>query len=309
MPIKSKSTAQKRKFKGTTNLWKYPLLLLIFLVCLFTLYLIIVPAKYWDGKTRLALAIQDKDGSVKLSVFDPQTDSITILNIPANTEVEVTRQLGSWKMGSVWQLGVNEKIGGSIISETASSSLRLPTETWADTPALGLTKDGTLAIWTAVFGNYKTNLNLKDRLAIGLFAQGVKSPQRNEIDLAATPLLVKTKLADGSTGYKVRDSAVAQISTYFADAQISKENLNVVIYYPRNRLQEVQKLGEVIQILGVKVTSLEPLTQDLNFNCIINSQGNLTTKKIADVFNCKTEIKKNQTGIELRVGEDFFKRF
>ncbi len=309
MPIKSHRTAQKRKPKTSKSFWRYLLGFFGLITLVFIAYLILVPAKYWDGKSRLALAIQDKSGAVKLSVFDPQTESITVITVPANTQVDVARQLGEWKIGSVWKLGENEKIGGSIISETVTKTLRLPTEGWADMGALGFTKDNNLAIWQSVIGAYKTNLSLKDRIGIAFFAQSVKSPQRNEIDLSQTPLLIRTKLSDGSLGYEVRDLSVAQISAYFADARISEENIGVSIFYPRSRMQEVQKLGEIIQILGVKVTSLELLTQDLVFNCKIVSQGNLTAKKIAEVFNCKTEIKNNQTGIQLLVGEEFFRRF
>lgn len=305
MPIKH--TKIRKSTKKKSPVLRYVLLALGALLIGFVIYLIIMPAKLWGSESRLALAVPTKEGSIKVLVFDPQTHSITTLHIPGNTELEVAHQLGSWKAASIYKLGVNEKLGGRLISETVTKSLRLPTEAWAEESALGFTSGNSMIVWKTVFGSYKTNLNLKDRLLLGLFSLGVKDPERAEINLAETPLLVKTKLNDGTLGYKVRESNVAKISALFGDSQVSDENLGLVIVYPEDKAKTAEKFGEVIQVLGAKVTSLESSDQK-DLDCEVVGVKSQTRRKIADVFDCKVKDSTNQD-IEIHFGDKFVKRF
>ena len=179
MPIKErKRKNQHYQRSKTKSKFKLPKFVLFFLVGFIAFVFGVVffsPNKFWDGKTRLALAIHNPDDSIAVAVFDPETNSISTLLIPQDVEVEVARQLGTWKAGSVWKLGINEKVGGKLVSETVTKALELPTEAWADTGAMGLTSENSFSIWRAALVSYKTNLNFKDKVKMAMFALGVKN--------------------------------------------------------------------------------------------------------------------------------------
>ncbi|MBX4205874.1 hypothetical protein KW795_01620 [Candidatus Microgenomates bacterium] len=314
MPVHSKNKHRVKLVKKNKSSFKFPfwlkyiLYIPFALVVVFILYIAFAPSKYWDGKSRLALAVNTKQTNINVLVFDPQTNSITSVIVPENAELEVARQLGAWKTGSIWKLGVNEKVGGQLLSETITKSFRLPTEAWADTEALGFSKANSISILKAMFTGYKTNLTLKDKIGIGLFSLSVKNSERSEIDLSQTPFLTKAKLSDGSSGYKVREVGSAQISAIFADSKISEENFSVNIFYPEGKILTAQKLGEIVQVLGTKVTSLQPLDVT-NFDCIILGRESITRTKIAQVFSCKVEKKDLGSTLEIKIGDNFIKRF
>jgi len=100
MPVKNKrSKRNKRKLTARVDkkIFKLFLYLPVVLVALFILYVVIMPAKYWDGKTRLSLAVAKKDGTSQIAVFDPQSSTINVVVIPQNTEVEVAWNWGKMK--------------------------------------------------------------------------------------------------------------------------------------------------------------------------------------------------------------------
>lgn len=108
-----------KKYKDSKKKKKSYLIFIVvvFLTLLAFLVFFLTRARYWDGKTKLSVVINERD-NVLISTFDPTLEEVTTVKIPASTQVEVSRSLGSWKLGSVWKLGKNEKVGGRLLQET-----------------------------------------------------------------------------------------------------------------------------------------------------------------------------------------------
>ena len=131
--------AQRRKrIANFKRKGKRPLarLIVVALSAVFVLYLVLT-TKYWNSKEKLSMAIISPEGAVVVSVLDPQNGEITNISIPKNTQVEASRQLGTWKIKSIWALGENEKIGGALLKDTVVKNFKFPVSVWADGEALG----------------------------------------------------------------------------------------------------------------------------------------------------------------------------
>ncbi|MEK7112444.1 MAG: hypothetical protein AAB875_03890, partial [Patescibacteria group bacterium] len=97
--------APKPKF----GLFKF-IALAVFILLL--MLLLSFQTKYWYGRFKVSAVYPTGEGDISVSVFDPKNESITSILIPGSTELDAARQLGTWRAKSVWQLGINEDLGG-----------------------------------------------------------------------------------------------------------------------------------------------------------------------------------------------------
>ena len=265
----------------------------------------------WSGESRLSLVIAGNRGDVTLAVFDPESGTITTIDIPGETEVNVARQLGTWRLASVLKLGENEGFGGRLLSETITKSLKLPVEAWASSDARGFIESDLRGMLKAMFSIYKTNLTLGDRINLGLFALRAKKTNRATLDLVSSGNLVRAKLADGTFGYKLRDDTFSsRVLSVFADNVISKSNLTVAIEDKTGRPGTAARVGEIIEVLGGKVVAIKTAGKD-NFDCEITGKDKDSIDKIAATFSCAKKRVSSEINfdLEIKIGESFAKRF
>ena len=175
--------AQRRKrLKASRKKGGFPLVRIIVVLFFITVAFILVSflTRFWDGKTKLTMAINTEAGDIIVSSFDPKTESVTNIFIPGSTQLNVSRQLGSWRAKSVWQLGLNEKLVGTLLRETVVKNFSWPLMAWADEPAMGFAKGDFLGTIKAVFTPFKTNLKIGDKIKLAVFALSVKNPKRGK---------------------------------------------------------------------------------------------------------------------------------
>ncbi|KKR26253.1 MAG: hypothetical protein UT58_C0017G0007 [Microgenomates group bacterium GW2011_GWC1_39_7b] len=182
-------------------------------------------ARYWDGDNKFAFVFPDDNGNVGVTVLDPTVDEMTTLVIPGDTEVTVAMNYGTMRIKNVWQLGINEKLGGQILVKTIAKNFSLPVFLWTDKNLPNLFK--------FVFLPGMTNIPFGDRVSIALFSFKVKNMDKTEIDLAKSQFVVKRVLTDGKTGYIIPGETSGRITVYFTDNDFIKPALvgkNIKVY-------------------------------------------------------------------------------
>ncbi len=257
----------------------------------------------WDGNSRISIAIQKKSGDVAIITADPQAASITTIEVPGSTQVSASRNLGTWKLSTIWKLGENEKIdSGDFLAATITKSFRFPIEGWADEEMLNLN-------FPAILKSNKTNLHLKDKVALALFSFGVKATSRIDLNLSDTDYLTAARLPDGSNGFDISSNIPISVSSIFTDSGFSKRNVNFVIIdkMPDNVI--TSRVGEIIEVLGGKIATVGREAPDAS-GCIVRGKDE-AVPRIAKLFRC--QIKEgNLSGkenIEIILGGSFKKRF
>lgn len=306
--IKSRRRSKAQRAKGNKRRAR---VVYFFLAVFLVLSVVFLQSKFWDDTSRLALVVNAAGGEhILLSVFDPEKSEITNIFIPRSTEVSVARALGTWQLGSVWELGKNENLDGRLLSETITYHFNLPVVAWADTPAAGFSGGSLYANARAAFLPYKTNLKTGDKIRIALYSVGVKSFKRRDVYLENTSALAERVLKSGEKGYVFKSRPPGSILILFSDERMSKTGDRVVIknFSGKPYLSEV--VAEVLDVLGGKVTSTT--RQDVeDFDCEIVGRQRRVITKVALIFDCE-EVNTTPSGsfdLEVRIGKRFGERF
>lgn len=293
---------QKRIHNKEVRRKKLPFLKILIPVLVFVLLFLFfkLTTNYWDGKSKVSFVFQTSKGDIGVTILDPLLAEKTILIIPGDTQVDVARGYGTLRIKNVWQLGVNEKLGGGLLSQTITDSFLFPTTLWSEKNLDN--------IWQFIFTNNKTNIKFGDRLQIALFALKVKSIDKTEIDLGKNQFLKKETLIDGAPGYIQNGPVSGRLTVYFSDNNFSDKNLKFGIVDSTGKPGVANGVGSILEILGGKVVSLER-QQLKDSDCEVLGQNKDAVKKVATLFSCKIISGQSGLDLEMRIGSSFAKRY
>jgi hypothetical protein len=308
MPIRRRQPKKSKKsVYFAKNKLVYLLILVLFVLGLFFFFK--RPANLWDGKTRLTLAAQLENGDVLLANFDPLSQTITRINIPGETEVQVAHQLGTWRLKSVWKLGEQEGIQGEILSKTIVKTFHFPVEAWSEPRGAGLAAANTWEISKSLFADYKTNLSFWDKVNLAFFSLTIKARDRLDFSLINAGYLYETKLVDGK-GFRRRTKVPASVSNLFADSAISQENLRISVLNASGDSSLAGNLVETVEMMGGRVVSVKNLKKEAG-DCAVIGRDSLTKREIEVIFSCSEESRamSGDFDIEIYLGEAYPERF
>jgi hypothetical protein len=286
-------------------------LILIFL--LLTALLIVVSlskAKYWDGSTKLHMVMPTDGGNIQFTIFDPHEKEIVNILIPGNTQVEVARQLGVWKLGSVWELGRQEKMDGKLLAATVMREFNFPVYVWADSSAEKLSETNIFLLARFILDPFKSNLNFADKLKLGVFALQVQHYNNIAIDLRNTGYLKKAVLTDGEEGYVVAGKLPKQLVAYLAYPEVSKHAPSLEIINKTGNVNVAGKAGEVVEVMGAKVAAINNENEE-DIDCSVSGNNAEIVKIYGLVFNCEIDEASSTSNLDLQLmlGKRFFQRY
>lgn len=307
-PARRKRLIKLKKSKRTESGRNFKKLFLLTGIIILVILFVFLTTHFWSSDSKLPVLYREDNGDIIIAVFDPENDLITSFTTPFNTQVKVSRQLGTWKVNSLWQLGQNESLGGSLLTETYVNYFGLPVYAWSDTD-FGRIAEGDFfgGVKGAIFP-YKTNLGVGDRLNIFFYSLRVKNFNRRTIDLSATNAFKKEVLIGGEEGYILVGRLPEAIFAAFSDPKFSRQNINVQITESPNTRAVGERVGEVLQVLGAKVASVgrEELADT---DCLVSGKNDEFVKRVSLIFTCKIQKKDTNFDIEVKLGEKFVERF
>ena len=286
----SKSHPKKRKAKLI-------IALIIFFLSLFLLFLL---SKSKITKDRIIIA-SPNNSEGEIIIIDPSTKTINIIQIPKDTQTQAARQKGTWRMGSLWKLGEQEKYNGSFFSDSLILTFQLPIDYWAEE---GFSKlaNNPLSLTGFIFDRTKSNINFIDRIKLSLIIFSIPKNNVTTINLKDTDLLKSTKLIDGENGYVVLDKIPQLLTRLFFSQFISEENLKINIINSSNSSRPMTLIASVVQILGAKVNSFQNSPETTSAGCLVRSLGqSQTLNSILQIFSCKHEAKKPEGNFDLEI--------
>lgn len=276
---------------------------LVFLI----LFLFKATTRIWNGHDKVAVVYKDGE-NVAVNVLDPVLGESTTLIIPGDTEVEVARNYGIFRIKNVWQLGVNEKINGDLLAETVTNNFLFPVFLWTSQNP-GLDKGNLKEITKFIFFPGNTNISVSDRIQIGFFALKVKDLDKSEINLGKSLFLDKGILEDGLPGYKITGPISQRLTVYFSDNEIGDSDVKVNITDATGVSGVSDRLGAILQVIGGKVVSLDKKSVSEKSDCTISGQNSKAVNKIARLFSCSIKNTETSFDVDIKIGEEFAKRF
>lgn len=283
-------------------------LFLAFILVLFLAFVFLFKGS-WDGKSKLVLVTPTKEGEILVSSFDPDGKKITTLKIPGNTQLAVSRELGSWKAKSLWQLGANEGLEGQLLSESMAINFHLPVTFWGEEKINGFIDGGFFSVMKAVFFQGKTNLGLREKIRLAIFSLSVGEGRKEVIELGKTNYLKKVHLTDGEEGFIPSGPIGGKILLAFSDTTLSQKNLKVSIKDATGAYQEAEIVGGVVEVIGAKVASITRGGEE-KLDCEVSGKDEVLISKIVSIFSCKkVKTQENNFDVVIKLGSEFAKRF
>jgi len=230
--------------------------------------------KYWNPRGKLAVVI-DRGQDVVISLYDSKAGNQTDIVIPGNTQVLAAYGLGTWKLESLWKLGSDEKIGGSLITRSISMNFGFPVYIWWDGLALG------------------------DKLRVNLFSL-LNKKNKDTIFLSETGSLKKTVFLDGESGYQVTKDVQEEVSSLFSDQEEFGSFLKAKITDSSGSYAFANKVGRIIETMGIKVAAISK-GPDSEGDCRISGKNKELIRKAALILGCSRHETKDLTSFDLEI--------
>lgn len=283
--------------------------LLIPLVILAAIFLFFkLNTHVWNSRDKTPVVFRQENGDIGVTILDPVLTEITTLVIPGDTEVNVSRNYGTFRLKNVWQMGINEKVGGSLLAETVTQNFLFPVVLW-NGGVTGLDTGNYGKLLRFIFAPGKSNISISDRIYMTLFSLKIQDIGRSEINLGKSKFLDKKTLNDGQTGYVIAGPISQRLTVYFSDNELSDQNIKVNITDATGLPGVSDKLGEILQVIGGKVVSVDKKTVAEDSDCVISGKSSIAVKKVAYLFSCKIVSSDTSYDIDIRIGKEFAKRF
>lgn len=304
-----------RKYRKNIILTKRikPLKIVIFSIILITTFSFILhvtlSSKQFEFSGKVNIASVDKEGNSIISIYDTLNNEIILIKIPSNLQINVSRNLGIWKIKSLWALGQQAKVDGVILTETLTRKLGLPVYFYGSENISGFSSTGLSPKVKALLFPGSTNLGFGDRLRLLIFSLKIRNRDKIDINLSDYSFLKETKLTDGSIGYILVGDTPTRITSFFNEPVISNSNIIVEIIDKTNAGNMTKSISRVIETLGGKVVSVSDKPAEKE-DCFIRS-GIPAVKLIANYLNCIPVIDNNiESGkVQIEIGTDYQERY
>ncbi len=305
MPARRKNKSKKNKAR---LLFFVPLALVIFIILK-----IVLQKSLWIGGTRLVVAVNERDKSASIVVIDRNTNSVTKINVPKNTQIDLSYGLGKWQVGSVWDLGKQEGLEGELLSKSLTKSLKMPIDAWADSDFLGFWQGSLLSKTRSFVNFYQTNLSFKDKIIIYLFSLKIQPSNTYNINLAETMFFEKVRLASGEDGFIAKNNPPPSLTKLFVVNELFKQQPPKIKLVDKSDSSlsklDIQNLTAILEALGAKVIGIEKKEYS-SVNCIVNYAGNKSfSQKVSNILGCSLGKENTDVDLELVLGSEFARRF
>lgn len=261
----------------------------MFFVFLFFLVIFLFLSLIFPKDKRILFLVMSED-SAHIVNFNFLQNELFIIDIPKNTQVNVSYNLGQWELGSVWKLGEQEGIGGgTLVASTIRKNFFVPVYLWIFSKDKIFVERGPLHKLLYFVFPRDSNIGLLLRLRLALVsAFGRMSFER--VSLSDTSVLEDTVLKTGQVGFLIRSGLPSDILHYFREPLFEDKEVFVSIVNESGNLVVVDEMGKVIDTIGARLISVE--NRDVSdFDCLVYSQD----EKIASIFfltfGCRKEKK------------------
>lgn len=262
--------------------------------------------------TRITVVVASSDPTIYS--YNPQTNSLTIIEVPKTTQVEASSGYGKWLAGSLWQLGADEGKGGELLATSLEKALGLPIDGWISSQGEALFESRTLGVPSAlrVMGS-RTNLTIFDRLNIIMATSGVGVADRRSLDLVATALK-KTQLPDGLEAYVPVPDKAKTVFGLLRDEIVFTEGKTLLVINTTSKQGIGLEVARIAGTLGVKVVGTQTVTREVEGCAIVGLQENINSyasRRLAQIFECETRVETpaGPGHLEIILGNGFAERF
>lgn len=296
----------------------------------------------WDGSSVINLIVasvdkkaQDKDlKEITFVSLNTKEEELTIIKLSDEIFLELPKNFGSWKLGSIYKLGQENKpaIGEDLLKMSVSRMLALPVDGIVEmesSEGLDIEKEvqswkGNLLYGFSFLTKIKTDLSLKEAMDFVSKAAKVRNDKITSLDLFRSTITSSKLLPDSS---RVLGVDGVKLDTFIKqklnDPVILNEDLTVAVFNGTDHPGLTAEAVRLINNLGARVTIISNTSEKfVKTGIYINPKEgesidkSQTYKRLAEIFapgclkeSCATldtEIINSRAAINLVLGEEYF---
>lgn len=293
--------------------------------CIVLFLLILVTKLYsawtnrvWGGEEKITIVVNSQ--TPKIYSFDPISQKVTVLELPRSLEIAASHGLGSWFAGSLYELGLQKKMGGELLRTSLQKSLGIPIDAWVASRDGVFFQDEPKAKITFLLqtllpnSNVATNLSIIDQLNL-LIKTSSSRVTTKEINPLAFGVIRKKDFGFEEEAYELTSERTNHAFTkYFRDELVFSESKTISIINTTSRAKLAQEISFVISTLGVKVIETKQSDEAVS-NCTLKGASHQlssnSARRLTRLFKCEKETSTPQgpADLELILGEEFSEKF
>lgn len=289
----------------------------------------------WNGKTAINLvytSVLDNKTEVALINYQPVSNKIAILHLSDQIYTELPKNYGSWKIGSIYQLGEEDKLYGGpyLLKLSIARLIGLPIDGIIVTNSpvkpeqiISRWHSNPLNILTNLY-DMKTDLSLPDAFKIFWQASKVRPDKIKSLDLAQSSITESKLLPDSS---RVLGLNAVKMDVFIRDNLednlLQTEAQTVAVFNATNHQGLGSEVARQVTLLGANVVIISN-TDNLqdksmvttNFNIAPQTKNNETAKRLSQIFapycerkDCVStdpKITASRAKINVVIGEDYY---
>lgn len=283
---------------------------IVFLVFVLVLLLISFLLLFRRAKEKRVLFVSEAKDAFYLVNVDLSRRELVLINIPKNTQVEVSYNLGQWEIGSVWKLGEQEKIGGGkLLVDTIRKNFFVPVYLWMPYQERIFTDVSFFSRLRYFIFSPTSNVKIGLRLRL-LWVSFFGFKEINRVDLAKTRMLEKTVLKTGKDGFLIKDDLPDDLRIYLNDPSLGGVFLSVINESGNSII--VGEIGKVVETMGGKLISVENENSS-DTDCLIYSSNLHFARIFSSVFACDISrsipFSLSDNEVVIRIGKKFSARW
>lgn len=233
---------------------------------------------------RLVTAVVNKEGQIEVVVYDFAESSVSRMEIPKDTQMDLAMQRGVLTAESAVAIKNTEKLPGGFVSNSVMRTFSFPIDYFhADMP-----------------------LVLKAQALL----LGLRANTSQRIDLAKSGYLAQEPLKLGVDGYVVKSQMPLQLASLFVDSKIAGKQTVVQISNLTGQANSAMSpYVAILESLGAKVA---PIIRDepKDMDCYVSAIDQDVMDRVAGIFDCDPgPADPDGFDINIVLGSRFYERF
>lgn len=271
---------------------------------------------HWDSTFNLNLVLLTKP--LSLLSYNPTERTVKVIEIPDETYLEVPDGYGSWRVGTIYQLGLVDSPpkGAKLLKDSLGNFFALPVDGFLEVNVKGVSRAKDVVDllrgnpWSSVaeLTNLKTDLTPVELARFNLGLRGVRFDKIYTFNLKDLGLLSDGTLADG-TKILVGDPTKIDglIAKNFTEGKIVNEAATIGVFNTTSKPGLAGKSAELISHLGGNVIIQTSIDENFGKTTVFGDKlYPYTTKRLKQIFdgNCKTEKDCAILGVSTRLASE-----
>ncbi len=276
--------------------------------------------RLWKGEERLTFVVAT-DPPV-LASYQAQAGELVLISFPGTLEIEASSGAGEWQIASLFELGKQRKVGGTLLAKSLQYQLQVPVDGWIEGKGITLLGygeeeeitggahplSGVRALFAAVSSiGLPTNFTFFDKVRIARVLGGMDTSHRRVINTQERRIVQSVRRADGSMGFILDKERVREVMLReFQDALVAQERIGVGVVNATDKAGAGGQIAGVLEGMGARVVWVRAGSgggEHCTLRTRQETEGTLTVKRLKELLGCIITEGASSAPVELVVNE------